>query len=147
MYDTVIHNIYYLTFALLLVLVLGGGILAVTAQNLIYCFFGLVASLLGVAGLYYNLGSPLVAVMQVMIYIGAVCVAIAFGVSLTRKAGQEGVNPPDIKAAHSQLSWSLPCWVPPSRAWRDGISWPQPTRSTESRIGWMPAQKNTLFSL
>jgi len=99
MFDTLIHDVYYLSFAMILILVLGGGIIAVTSRSLIYCFFGLVGSLLGVAGLYYNLGSPLVAVMQIMIYIGAVCVAIAFGVSLTRKSEDEGVNPPDIKAA------------------------------------------------
>ena len=99
MFDSFIHSVYYLSFGTILLLVIGGALLAVSARNLIYCFFGLVGSLLGVAGLYYNLGSPLLAVMQVMIYIGAVCVAIAFGLSLTRKAGEEGVRPLDITAA------------------------------------------------
>ncbi len=99
MFEQLIFKIYLIAFGLLVVMAIGGGIVAVAARSLIYCFFGLVVALLGVAGLYYHLGSPLVAVMQVMIYIGAVCVAIAFGISLTRKAGEEGVKPPGIKAA------------------------------------------------
>ncbi len=99
MFETFVYSVYYLSFGMILLLVIGGALLAVTARSLVYCFFGLVGSLLGVAGLYYNLGSPLVAVMQVMIYIGAVCVAIAFGLSLTRKAGEEGARPLDIRVA------------------------------------------------
>lgn len=99
MFEELVYKIYLLSFGSMIFMAVGGGIMAVTNKNLVYCFFGLVVSLLGVAGLYYTLGSPLVSVMQVMIYIGAVCVAIAFGISLTRKEGQEGVKSPGIKAA------------------------------------------------
>ncbi|BCO10743.1 NADH-quinone oxidoreductase subunit J [Desulfolithobacter dissulfuricans] len=136
MIDSFIYTVYYLSFGMILLLVIGGALLAVTARNLIYCFFGLVGTLLGVAGLYYNLGSPLLAVMQVMIYIGAVCVAIAFGLSLTRKKGEEGVKPLDIKAAIpvvlvvTMLSATLK-----SLSGREIVA--SAHKIDESRIGWM----------
>ncbi len=91
--DNFIFKVYYLSFAIVLAQTVAGGVLAVAAKNLIHCFLGMVVALIGVAGLYYHLGSPFIALMQVMIYVGAVCVAIAFGLSLTRKAGEEGLKP------------------------------------------------------
>ena len=136
MFASFVHTVYTLAFATILLLVIGGALLAVTARNLIHCFFGLVGALLGVAGLYYNLGSPLLAVMQVMIYIGAVCVAIAFGLTLTRKQGEEGMRPLDIKAAIpvvlvvAMLSATLK-----SLAGREIVA--SARKIDESRIGWM----------
>lgn len=99
MFEDLVYKVYLLSFGGMIFMAVGGGIMAVASRRIIYCFFGLIVALLGVAGLYYTLGSPLVAVMQVMIYIGAVCVAIAFGISLTTKEGEEGIKPPGIKAA------------------------------------------------
>ncbi|HEB70515.1 MAG TPA: NADH-quinone oxidoreductase subunit J [Desulfobulbus sp.] len=87
-------DIYALTFASLLVQIVVGAVMAVMLKKLVHCFLGLVITMVGVAGLYYFLGSPLLAVMQIMIYVGAVCVAIAFGLSLTHKAGEEGLQAP-----------------------------------------------------
>ena len=98
MFDQLTYTVYLLSFGILLVQIIAGAIIAVTSKRIIYAFFGLIGALLGVAGLYYHLGSPLVAVMQVMIYIGAVCVAIAFAISLTSKSGEEGIKPPGFKA-------------------------------------------------
>ncbi len=90
-------DIYALTFAVLLVQIVVGALVSVNARKLVHCFLGLVMTLIGVAGLYYFLGSPLLAVMQIMIYVGAVCVAIAFGLSLTHKAGEEGLQSPGLR--------------------------------------------------
>lgn len=99
MFEELVYKIYLLSFGGMIFMAVGGGLMAVMSKSLIYCFFGLIVALLGVAGLYYTLGSPVVSIMQVMIYIGAVCVAIAFGLTLTRKEGDEGIKPPGIKAA------------------------------------------------
>lgn len=85
-------DIYALSFSVLLIQLVIGAIMAVRSHSLVHCFLGLVMTLISVAGLYYFLGSPLLAVMQIMIYVGAVCVAIAFGLSLTRKSGEEGTR-------------------------------------------------------
>ncbi|NOX25893.1 MAG: NADH-quinone oxidoreductase subunit J [Deltaproteobacteria bacterium] len=59
-----------------------GALIAVNAKSLIRAVTGLCLSLIGVAGLYYFLNSPFLALMEILIYVGAVGVAIAFAVML-----------------------------------------------------------------
>ena len=59
-----------------------GAIIATCAQRLIRAVVGLAICFLGVAGLYYFLNSPFVALMQLLIYVGAVCITIAFAIML-----------------------------------------------------------------
>jgi NADH-quinone oxidoreductase subunit J len=48
--------------------------------------------LTGVAGLYYFLNSPFVAMMELLIYVGAVCVAIIFAVMLAEPRSEDKVG-------------------------------------------------------
>ena len=57
-----------------------GGVLAVGAHSLIRRVAGLALCFTGVAGLYYYLSSPFVAFMQMLIYVGALCVTITFAI-------------------------------------------------------------------
>lgn len=59
-----------------------GAYIATCAQRLIRAVCGLAICFLGVAGLYYFLNSPFVAFMEILIYIGAVCITIAFAIML-----------------------------------------------------------------
>ncbi len=59
-----------------------GGFIAVRSKLLMHAVLGLAVSLFGVAGLYFHLGSPFLAMMQVLIYVGAVCIMIVLGVML-----------------------------------------------------------------
>lgn len=59
-----------------------GAFIATCAQRLIRSVCGLGICFLGVAGLYYFLNSPFVALMELLIYVGAVCVTIAFAIML-----------------------------------------------------------------
>jgi len=61
---------------------LAGGLIAVSARRLIRSVAGLALCSLGVAGLYYYLNSPFVALMQILIYVGAVCVTMVFAIML-----------------------------------------------------------------
>jgi NADH:ubiquinone oxidoreductase subunit 6 (subunit J) len=76
------------------VLIFFGGILAVRARILMYTVLGLIVALVGVAGLYFHLGSPFLAMMQVLIYVGAVCIMIVFGIMVghtpTQAAARQG---------------------------------------------------------
>lgn len=65
-------------------LALLGGIVAVGSRWLIHAVLGLAASLIGVAGMYVYLGTHFIAAMQVLIYVGAVCVSLIFAVMLAR---------------------------------------------------------------
>ena len=61
---------------------LTGALIAVSSRVLIRSVSGLALCFLGVAGIYYFLNSPFVALMQVLIYIGAICVVIIFAIML-----------------------------------------------------------------
>jgi NADH-quinone oxidoreductase subunit J len=65
-------------------LTLTGAVIAVFPRNILYNVLGLVLALTGVAGLYVFLGSMFLGLMQLLIYVGAVCVAIVFAVMLSR---------------------------------------------------------------
>ena len=63
-----------------------GAAVAVTTRRLIRSVAGLALSLLGVAGIYYYLSSPFLAFMQILIYIGAVCVTLVFAIMLAERS-------------------------------------------------------------
>lgn len=71
-----------LIFLFVLAVTLLGAFIACTSERLVRSVIGLVICFVGVAGIYYYLNSPFIAVMQVLIYIGAVAVAIAFAIML-----------------------------------------------------------------
>jgi len=70
-------------FGFVLCLTFGGALVAVLPRNIVQNVFGLALSLTGVAGIYVYLNSGFLAVMQVLIYIGAICVAIIFAIMLS----------------------------------------------------------------
>ena len=59
-----------------------GALIAVAARRIIRSVCGLAVCCLGLAGLYYFLNSPFLALMELLIYVGAVCVTIIFAVML-----------------------------------------------------------------
>jgi len=69
-------------FALAVGATLGGALIAVLTMRLIRAVCGLMICCLGLAGLYYFLNSPFLALMEILIYVGAVCVTIVFAVML-----------------------------------------------------------------
>jgi NADH-quinone oxidoreductase subunit J len=60
-----------------------GALIAAFTKRIIRSVAGLAVCCLGLAGLFYFLNSPFLALMEILIYIGAVCVTIVFGVMLT----------------------------------------------------------------
>ncbi|WP_407944122.1 NADH-quinone oxidoreductase subunit J [Maridesulfovibrio sp.] len=102
-----------IAFAVYALLIVGGGCAAVGAHSLIRAMAGLIASLLGVAGMYMLMAAPFMAFMQILIYVGAVCVLIFFAIMLTRADDQgveSGTRRPG-KAALSALTFIAPVFV------------------------------------
>ena len=71
-------------FAGVLVLTFAGALIAVFPRNILYNVLGLIVCLTGVAGLFIYLGSPFIALMQLLIYVGAICISIIFAIMLSR---------------------------------------------------------------
>lgn len=69
-------------FLLFITTTLAGSVLAVFTRRIIRSVCGLALASIGLAGLYYFLHSPFLALMEILIYIGAVCVTIVFAVML-----------------------------------------------------------------
>ncbi len=69
-------------FALLAVI---GAIMVAFLKRLVNSTFALIASLIGVAGLYWTLGADFIGTTQIMIYVGGVSVLLLFAVMLTPK--------------------------------------------------------------
>src|SRR5882724_7113796 len=59
-----------------------GALIAVLSLRLIRSVCGLAICCIGLAGLYYFLHSPFLALMEILIYVGAVCVTIVFAIML-----------------------------------------------------------------
>lgn len=81
-----------LVFMGFIALTLVGALLATTARRLIRSVVGLAGCYFGLAGLFYYLQNPFVSLMVILIYVGAVCVTIIFGIMLA--AG--GMNQPTV---------------------------------------------------
>ena len=61
-----------------------GALIAVSARNIFHNVLGLALSLIGVAGIFIYLNSPFVALMEILIYVGAICIAICFAIMLSQ---------------------------------------------------------------
>ncbi|MBL8785847.1 MAG: NADH-quinone oxidoreductase subunit J [Deltaproteobacteria bacterium] len=68
---------------LLMAIAICGALLAVSLKNVLHAIFGLAITLLALAGLFMVLGSPFVAAMEVLIYVGGISVAMVFAVMLS----------------------------------------------------------------
>ncbi len=77
MYDFMF--VIFATFALV------GGLLMVFHPSIVHSAFALVASLFGVAGLYWTLGADFLGVTQVVLYVSGVTVLLLFAVMLSDK--------------------------------------------------------------
>lgn len=71
-------------FAAVVALAFAGALIAVFPRNILYNILGLIVCLTGVAGLFVYLGSPFIALMQLLIYVGAICISIIFAIMLSR---------------------------------------------------------------
>lgn len=71
-------------FLILAALTIAGATAAMTLRKLVHCALALAVSLIGLAGLYLDLGAEFVGLAQVLVYVGAVVILIVFAILLTR---------------------------------------------------------------
>jgi NADH-quinone oxidoreductase subunit J len=72
-------------FLLVALFTLGSGFMVVTTRNLVHAALWLVSTLFGVAITFALLHASFLAVVQVVVYIGAIAILFIFAVMLTRK--------------------------------------------------------------
>lgn len=79
-------------FIVIALLTLGSGIMVVTVRNIIHSALWLIASFIGVAALYLLMEAEFLAVVQILVYAGAVSILVLFAIMLTRQVTGEGVR-------------------------------------------------------
>jgi len=73
-----------IVFIIAALVALGGALGVVMTRNIVYAAFALLASLIGVAGLFLMAFAEFLALVQVLIYGGAIVIVILFTLMLTR---------------------------------------------------------------
>ena len=81
-----------LFFLFIVAVTISGGLIAINSIRLPRAISGLALCFVGLAGLYYYLNSPFVAVMEMLIYVGAVCVTIVFAIMLADPGDEERIG-------------------------------------------------------
>jgi NADH-quinone oxidoreductase subunit J len=81
-----------LLFYLFAAITVGGSLLVVGQRNPVYSVVAIVASFCGLSGLYVLLEAPFVAVVQIIIYAGAILVLFLFTVMLLNASREDGAE-------------------------------------------------------
>ena len=73
-------------------LILGGALGVVMTRNIVYAAFALLAAMMGVAGVFLLAFAEFLALVQVLIYGGAVVIVLLFALMLTRLEDFENLS-------------------------------------------------------
>ncbi|MCA9923857.1 MAG: NADH-quinone oxidoreductase subunit J [Anaerolineales bacterium] len=94
-------------FVLVSAATLGTGLIVVTNRNLFRAALAMMASFLGVAGLYIMLDAGFMAAAQLLVYIGAISILIIFAIMMTRrmmKANEPSFNSQPLLALFTAVA-------------------------------------------
>jgi len=83
-----------LIFYVLAAITLTGAAWVAFSRNIVHSAFALLATFFGAAGLYAFLAADLMAVIQLLVYVGGVLVVIVFAVMLTARISEARVSSP-----------------------------------------------------
>jgi NADH-quinone oxidoreductase subunit J len=92
----------HVVFIILSAVALAGAVGVVTTRNLFRAALFLVLSFVGVAGLYVLLEVEILAMIQLLVYVGAISILIIFAIMLSRR-----MMSPESKTQNEQWLWGL----------------------------------------
>ncbi|HEY5548013.1 MAG TPA: NADH-quinone oxidoreductase subunit J [Coriobacteriia bacterium] len=93
------EGVAFVPFLVLAVAVVAGALMVVLSRNVVHAAFWLLEVMMAVAGLFMLLSAGFLALVQMMVYAGAVSVLVLFTVMLTLRRREDAERPLD-------LSWS-----------------------------------------
>ncbi|WP_458411682.1 NADH-quinone oxidoreductase subunit J [Schinkia sp. CFF1] len=82
-----------LAFFILALIAIAGGVLMLNLTKVVHMVVALVFTFIALAGLYVTLSAEFVAVVQVLIYSGAITIIMLFGIMLTKHDHEEEKRP------------------------------------------------------
>ncbi len=80
---------FHLAFWSLSAITIGGALMIIVSRNLIHAVVFLILSFIGVAGLFLTLSADFLALVQILVYVGAIAVLMLFAILLTPRAGRD----------------------------------------------------------
>ncbi|HEX9908693.1 MAG TPA: NADH-quinone oxidoreductase subunit J [Thermoplasmata archaeon] len=79
-------------FMVMAAITLISALLVIHSREIVRSVVALATCFIGIAVLYIMLSAEFVAIIQILVYVGAVVVVILFGIMLTRREIMEGEN-------------------------------------------------------
>ncbi len=126
-YGLVSHGAEGLAFAFFSSFTIAGALMCIWERSVVRSAFSLMATFMGVAGLFLLLGSDFLAMAQILIYVGGILALILFGVMLT---------PPDLEERSlARIAGAMVFVIGGS-----GLVWKHVTDATES-LAVVPAEE------
>jgi NADH-quinone oxidoreductase subunit J len=83
-------------FAILAVLTLYGAFMVILSDNVVHAAFWVLEVMMAVAGLFMLLSAGYLALVQILVYAGAVSVLLLFTVMLTLRSREDAIRPLDL---------------------------------------------------
>lgn len=80
---------FHLAFWSLSAITVGSALMIIISRNLIHAVIFLILSFIGVAGLFLTLSADFLAVVQILVYVGAIAVLMLFAILLTPRAARD----------------------------------------------------------
>jgi NADH-quinone oxidoreductase subunit J len=87
----------FLAFILLALIAIIGGVLLLNLTKVVHMVMALVATFLSIAGIYILLSAEFLALVQVLLYSGAITIIMLFGIMLTKHDDKEDASPGRVK--------------------------------------------------
>src|SRR5689334_17016710 len=87
-----------LIFWIIAVILVGSALMVVGLHNIVHSALGLVVVFAMAAGIYLLLNAEFIAIVQILIYAGAVTILILFALMLTRTSNQNETTNPNSRA-------------------------------------------------
>ncbi|MBA4541827.1 MULTISPECIES: NADH-quinone oxidoreductase subunit J [Thermoactinomyces] len=79
----------FIAFFVLSVMAIGGAVFMINMQRVMHMALALAFTFFSIAGIYLLLNAPFLAVIQVLIYTGAISILMLFGIMLTKHRYEE----------------------------------------------------------
>jgi NADH-quinone oxidoreductase subunit J len=79
----------FIAFFVLAICIFAGAVFMLFMNNVVHMVFSIAFTFLSIAGIYVLLQAEFVAVVQVIVYTGAISILAVFGIMLTRHDGKE----------------------------------------------------------
>lgn len=101
-------------------LAIGAAVMVVTVKNVFRASIFLAFSFIGVAGLYFVLSAEFIGIVQILVYVGAVSVLVAFAVMLVRdvSGGNRSIGKPVVALVIAALVGASLIFVAYETSWQ-----------------------------